>query len=168
MNLRTLPVLLFAFLYVCFLISLFVSVNQLPEQVATHFNFAGEPNGWMSRQAHLWFMGVTGLLLPLLMIGVFAALRRLPVSLINVPHRDYWLAPERQADSFQYMFHHSLWLAAMMVAFLLGLNWLVVVANQRQPAQLSTPLVLTLGGCFLVGVVVWVVGLVRHFHRPPN
>jgi hypothetical protein len=97
---------------------------------------------------------------------VFAALRRLPLSLINIPHRNYWLSAKRQAQTFEYLFHHSLWLAVMMLVFLLGLNWLVVVANQRQPPHLSSPLVWGLASLFLAGVVIWVIRLLRHFHRP--
>lgn len=166
MNSRSLPAILLVLFYILFLASLLVSAGQLPETVATHFDFDGVPNGMMSRSAHLWFMGITGLVFPLVLVGVFALVRRLPVSFIHVPHHDYWLSATRKEQTFQYLFHHSLWLAAMAVAFMLGLNWLVVVANQRQPVHLSTPLVLALGGCFLAGVVIWIVGLLRHFQRP--
>ena len=30
--------------------------DRLPLRIATHFNAAGEPNGWMTRDASLWFM----------------------------------------------------------------------------------------------------------------
>lgn len=30
--------------------------DRLPERVATHFNAAGQPNGWMPREISLWFM----------------------------------------------------------------------------------------------------------------
>lgn len=34
--------------------------DQLPPHMATHFNCAGEPNGWMTREASLWFaLGLT-------------------------------------------------------------------------------------------------------------
>jgi Protein of unknown function (DUF1648) len=38
--------------------------DQLPPQMATHFNANGQPNGWMSRDASLWFaLAITALLL---------------------------------------------------------------------------------------------------------
>ncbi len=30
--------------------------NELPIRIATHFNAAGQPNGWMSRETSLWFI----------------------------------------------------------------------------------------------------------------
>src|SRR5579871_5458397 len=38
--------------------------NQLPVNMATHFNAAGEPNGWMPRLASLYFaLGLTAFML---------------------------------------------------------------------------------------------------------
>jgi len=68
---------------------------RLPERVATHFNGAGEADGWGTRQSLLWgwFFGVV--FGPAIVLGSIAALKYLPARWINVPHRDYWLAPER-------------------------------------------------------------------------
>ena len=30
--------------------------DQLPTTMATHFNAAGQPNGWMQRETSLWFI----------------------------------------------------------------------------------------------------------------
>ena len=45
--------------------------DRLPERVATHFDLAGNPNGWMSRAAAAAFT-------PLLAVGLWAFLRFLP------------------------------------------------------------------------------------------
>ncbi|MGO9126544.1 MAG: DUF1648 domain-containing protein [Terriglobales bacterium] len=38
--------------------------DQLPLRMATHFDIMGQPNGWMSRDASLWFaLGITAFLL---------------------------------------------------------------------------------------------------------
>jgi uncharacterized membrane protein len=63
--------------------------QQLPPQVASHFDARGVPDSWMSRESHLLLMGLMGLGLPLLFVGVFYGVRYLPASLINLPHRDY-------------------------------------------------------------------------------
>lgn len=87
------------------------SGTQLPDRLATHFNGSGEPNGWMSRSASQTFMLVFGFLFPLFIILVCSATRFLPVSLINIPNRQYWLAPERRIEASNYLFRQSLWLA---------------------------------------------------------
>jgi uncharacterized membrane protein len=65
--LRTLraPLLVLGLFYVCFLGCLAASNTQLPGRVATHFDASGQPNGWMSRTAHLRLMIAFGLGFPL-------------------------------------------------------------------------------------------------------
>ena len=90
------PALLLGLLYLCFFGYLVASSSQLSSRVATHFDGHGQPNGWMSRAAHLQFMGVFGLGFPLFVPAIVYASRFLPDRFYNLPHRDYWLAPARQ------------------------------------------------------------------------
>lgn len=69
--------------------------GALPQRVATHFGAGGAANGWMPRNGCTWTMLVVRTVLPLLLFG---ALRQLPMCAeryVNLPHRDYWLAPGR-------------------------------------------------------------------------
>jgi ABC-type Fe3+ transport system permease subunit len=164
-TLRTQAVVL-GLLYLCFLGSLVLAVQQLPDRVASHFNGSGQPDGWMSRSAHLLFMGGFGFAFPLFVVGICFLLRFMPVGGFNLPHRDYWLAPERRTETFAYFFRHSLWFACMAVGFAIGLHLLVIQANAQPQARLSTPMILGLAGCFLAGVAAWVASMVLHFGRP--
>src|SRR2546423_1804970 len=90
-------------------------LRLMPDRVATHFSGAGLPNGWMSRrQLALFDVGLLGFLL-LLLIGLGLLGRFLPPTLINVPHRDYWFAPERRRESADRLFRHVLWLCCLLV-----------------------------------------------------
>ena len=163
MNTRPLRIGLLVLLYVCFGLSLFVSASLLPERVATHFNGAGQPNDWMSRTTHLIFMAAFGLVFPLFLIGVCWAIRFLPASLVNIPHRDYWLADERRAESASYLAWHAVWFGCLAQGFVIGLHWLVVLSNQRQPPSLPIAWVLGVIVPFLLGVAAWVFCLYRRF-----
>ena len=153
-------------LYACFALSLYFSASLLPDRTATHFNGAGQADGWMSRSEHLLFMGAFGLLFPLSMIGIFWSIRFLPKQLVNIPHRDYWLADERRAESTAYLGWHSIWFGALMLTFVIGLHWLIVLSNQLQPASLPFVWLMMVLGPFLLGVAGWVYCLQRHFHPP--
>src|SRR4051812_3401648 len=118
------PAILLAFLYVCFLTYLISSAPQLPDKVATHFGAGGRPDGWMSRTAHLLFMAAFGLAFPFFLVGLFYILRFMPDSSFNLPRRDYWLAPERRAETFAYLLRHSLWFACLAVCLVIGLHFL--------------------------------------------
>ena len=158
--------LLLGFLYLGFIGYVVGSHDQLPERVATHFNAAGEPNGWMSRADQLAFMAGFGMAFPLFMIGICWSVRFLPVWMINLPHKEYWLAKERRAESADYVFRHSIWLGCLGLGFVIGLHWATTFSNQRQPVALPLEWVLSITGLFLVGVGAWVICLYRRFRSP--
>jgi uncharacterized membrane protein len=141
------------------------SAPQLPETLATHFSAHGEPNGWMSRSDNQMFMLIFGLCFPLLIVLLCNATRFLPRGLVNIPHRDYWLAPERRRETSNYLILHSLWLACLAVCFVIGLQFSIVHANNQEPPHLSMPMILAVVVPFLAGTVIWVVILMRHFRR---
>lgn len=160
------PAILLALLYACFLGYWAFSGSQLPERVATHFNGSGQPNGWMSRSANQIFMLVFGFAFPLFIVLLCYATRFLPSGLVNIPHREYWLAPERRQATSGYLVRHSFWFACLAVGFVLGMQCSIVLANRQTPPHLSTALLLAVVGPFLAGTAVWVVVLFRHFRHP--
>jgi len=149
-----------------FLASLIASIALLPDRVATHFDAAGRPNDWMNRTTHLLLMTLLGIVLPGTIIGCTALTRFLPISLINLPHRDYWLAPERREQTVADLYRSSFWMAALCLLFLTGIHLTVVAANRQQPVRLPTVPTLVLVGGFLLGTLLWIAGLIRRFHRP--
>jgi len=153
------------FLVVAFVCLLTATATSLPERVASHFGHNGQPNGWMSRPSYLIFIATFGMGLPAIVIAGFRVLRHLPADLINIPRRDYWLAPERRADTVTALFHRSLWLGCLMIALMLGVHLLVVEANSQVPIRLSTPMILGLIALFLAGIATWMLSLFRHFNR---
>ncbi|MBS0204106.1 MAG: DUF1648 domain-containing protein [Planctomycetes bacterium] len=166
MNRFQLSVLLLVVLFLVFGASMVATAQLLPARVATHFNAAGNPNGWMSRSGHLVFMSVFGVLFPLFMIGICWCTRYLPVSMINIPHRDYWLSTERRQESADFLFRHSIWLGCLGLGFITGLNWVIVFSNQRQPVGLPPTWILSITGLFLAGMGLWIVVLYRRFRSP--
>ena len=164
------PALVLGLLYLCFFSCLAASSSQLPERVAFHFDGTGQPDSWISRTGYLREAALFGLGFPLFVPLMFYVIRFLPNQSLNFPHRDYWLAPGRRAATMAYLLWHSLWFSCMALGFVIGLHALTLRANRLAPAQLSTPLVLALGGCFVAGTAVWVVGMLRYFRRgaPPG
>ena len=149
-----------------FVISLIYAAGELPEHVASHFGFHGEANGWMSKEADLIFMAVIGLGLPSFVIGLCYLTRYLPSWMVNLPHREYWLAPERRSGTAQYLLKHSIWFASLILAFMTWVHLLVVSANKQPSPQLSTSLLLAGLFLFLIGLGIWAWRLLRHFRSP--
>ncbi len=143
------------------------SARELPPGVASHFGAQGQADGWMPRETYLEFMGGIGLLLPLSLLGTGLLIGVMPAGTINLPHRDYWLAPERHRETRGYMARHMAWFACGMTVLFTAINWLVVEGNRSAPPHLTSGIWLLLG-LFLAFVVAWLVVLITHFSRVPR
>lgn len=161
------PVILLCVLSLAFIVLLDWSNRQLPERVATHFAFNGQPNRWSTRSSAVALMAGFGLALPLLMVGFALMTRFLPEGSINIPNREYWLAPENRAGTYTFVSRQMLWLACLLVCFTAGLNWLLVEANLSNPVRMPSDGLALVMGCFLAGLGVWIVTFILHFRRPP-
>lgn len=142
-----------------------LTADWLPARVASHFGANGVANGFMARDVYVAFT-IGMVIVPPVLVGLALALSlsRFP-QLLNLPNRDYWLAPERRAETTEYLNGHSAWLAALLGLFVLGIHLLVVRANQRVPPQLETGPFLALVLAFGAVIVVWIGALARRFRR---
>src|SRR3954471_4379187 len=75
---------------------------RLPAVVAQHFGADGRPNGWAPREAFFAISWVVLLGISALLMLTPRLLRRVPVSMINLPNKRYWLAPERKQESLAF------------------------------------------------------------------
>jgi uncharacterized membrane protein len=142
-----------------------LAANHLPERIATHFGLDGQANGWMTRTAHVRFMLGFGLGLPLFMLALSAIITRLGGAGLNIPNRDYWLAPERRAQTLAFAQRKMVWFASLLVGFFAIINHLTVSANTRAPAALSgTEMWLPIALIF-VAIGIWAALLIRPFRR---
>ena len=87
--------------------------------IASHFNAAGEPNG----QQTIYQFFTTYITIIVLEVALFfgapAALRYIPSQYINLPDRDYWLAPERRAKTLADLNTRFNWLGVATVSLVL-------------------------------------------------
>ncbi len=141
------------------------TIDRLPEVVATHFGTDNRPNGWMTRNGYLLFTFAFGVGVSALVIFFVVFLPRVKPQWTNIPHRDYWLAPERREESLNFLAAHACWLACLVVLLIAGIHSLILVAHQSQPPLLPmTPFLVLLGG-FLAGLGLWTVKIYRRFPK---
>jgi uncharacterized membrane protein len=141
---------------------LWVNYPALPERVATHFGGSGHADGWMSKRAFAQFqLGLTGAVAALL-LGVGWLIQVLPADAINLPRREFWLAPSRRAETiFAVQTELSRFGAALMV-FLLGVQEATIRANINQTFRLGPLFLIGMVG-FLSFTAVWTIGFHRRF-----
>jgi uncharacterized membrane protein len=139
--------------------------QRLPEKVATHFNWQGMPDAWMSKRNAVIVMGGFQLGMPFFLLATTALASWLPSSMVNIPHREYWLHPDRRASSLRYANNSMAWIAVAVSVFGIGVNHLTFIANRRgQPLQTGWFSVLMI--CFLAVVFAIVGTMAIHFRRP--
>lgn len=136
-----------------------------PDLVAIHFNAAGVPDGWASKWMNALFFSGLFLFLNLVYGGLPALIRKIPVSLINVPNREYWFAPERKESAFKIVALFLAELAVFTNLFLAGIQIILFYANKTGRA--ASPLAFYgLMGAMFVFIVFWIIHLIRAFRLP--
>ena len=160
-----------ALLIISFLLTLgqiFILGPNLPDPIASHFDSNGVADGWTSRTGFLVLYGGLQLLGGLMLIAAAKLVWVLPTSLLNIPHKDYWLHEERRDETLRFSSHLLILIAGWTALFLVGVFQLTFQANLANnnvlpfgalPALITTYLIL------LVGVILV---LMRKFHRPPH
>jgi uncharacterized membrane protein len=91
--------LVWVFTLVVLLFQAWSAYDTLPERMPSHFNFQGEADGYSTKSQfyNLWFFALA--LLNILLPSVNLLLKVVPVSMINIPNREYWLkAPDRKQE----------------------------------------------------------------------
>lgn len=77
-----------------------LAYDDLPEQIASNFDLDGKPKEMSSKDSFYFTWFVTILVINAMVLIMKPIFRWVPVSMINVPNREYWLAtPERRAQS---------------------------------------------------------------------
>ena len=162
------PTLAFGLLYAAFLFFLAASRDLLPNPLATHFGSEGQPNGWMSPAQYFIFLS----LLPLGLLAVFGFIsqltRHLPPRFVNIPRRDYWLAPEHRIATSRLLWRYLLSLACIITTFFMALHALTIQANRATPPHLPMGPLLGITIGFLVLLIVWLTILLMRFAEPPG
>jgi uncharacterized membrane protein len=141
------------------------TVSSLPPLVASHFDAAGHPNAHMTRVFYAKFIFAMGIGFPLAMVALLTVIYS-KASDMKLPNRDYWLSPERIAQTRSMLVAHGVWFGCLMVGMVCYVHWLELGAHRSAPPQLSSPRLM--GGLFVfLGVAVgWILALLRAFRRP--
>ena len=139
---------------------------KLPDLLASHFDGAGRPNGWMPKPMFFGFnAGV--MLLMFLIFGVMPRLlRNFPVSLINLPNKDYWLAESRREESFGALAGYLNEIGAASMILILAVTHLAIRANLAR-APLDSRTVWVLLAAFAAVTFIQIARMLLRFGRRP-
>lgn len=143
----------------------FVSSASLPDIAATHFNVRGEPNALASRNSYRAFMAILIVGIPLLIAGLPAVFARRWPQLLNIPHREHWMAPDRVEETLSSLRTRTALLATATIGLQCLVHRLVLSANAADRPELDQQTLLVGLGLFAVFLIGWIVSLYRRFRR---
>jgi uncharacterized membrane protein len=165
MNLRPLPVFFILLLFA--LCQILYYYPHLPVIVASHFGPQGTANGWMPKNVFCGFYAGLLCFIGALFSLLGGTIGRIPEALWNLPHKKYWFAPERKAQTISFV-RNGLRLFGMATMFLMIMIFqLAFQANMSSPPSLPASLVLSVLIPYLVCAAVFIIALFRRFGRIP-
>ena len=135
----------------------------LPDRLASHFGASGIPNGWMTKSQ--FFITFAVILLPALAVEfwVSRSIAKKSDAKLRLPNKEYWLAPERRAETFAYFESFFAWYGCAFLFVEVSAMGLAMRANFDTPPQLPTgPIVSVIAGFILFNIVA-VIAMFRRF-----
>jgi uncharacterized membrane protein len=161
MRSRHTPVIVFTLLCLTIVGLTAYHLPTLPDQVATHFDAGGKANGWSNQAGFIRFVAIVIAIAAALFFGA-TLLVRLPESMINLPNKDHWLAPERRDDTFAFIRDWFRWFAALRLAVGALFVGMALRANLAAPPHLSglAPWILA---AYMLIVIAMVAGALWRF-----
>jgi uncharacterized membrane protein len=159
------PALVLALLYFLFVFYVSISAAYLPDNFATSFNAAGEPECWMSRSSYMLFVLGMGTMGIIVMVAIGFVSRYMPDTCFSVSHREYWLAPERRDETRNYFFGQMIWFACLLTCFFIAVHFSTIHANKIEPVHLPQGEFLAIVGCFVAATLIWSLQMFLHFKR---
>jgi hypothetical protein len=138
---------------------------QLPPEVASEFDFQGRASGWMSKTGLVLVHTGTMLAMAAFPVVFRWLVRVLPLWAIDMPHKEYWLAPERRRQTARLVSPYLAWLFAATALLVTGIFQFTYLANLGLPQAMRRP-PLALLGMYGVFMLVWIVAFYRRFRLP--
>jgi uncharacterized membrane protein len=141
---------------------------RIPELLGSHFSRGGFVNGWQTKAAFFATELAMIILATVVSFGIPRIIAAAPVALINLPHKEYWLAPEQREDTLAYIRVWSAWFGCGLLAFLLFVMELVFRANLHTPPQFNNAAFVPALLVFVAFDTMAVLRLILHFSRTPD
>ena len=138
----------------------------LPDRLASHFGPSGAANGWMTKSQ--FFITYAVVLLPALFVEFWLhrKVANTPEGKLRLPNKEYWLAPERRADTIAYFQSFFAWYGCAFLFIEVFAMGLAMRANLNDPPLLPTGPVVTVLFGFILFNIFAVVAMLRHFSLP--
>ncbi len=138
----------------------------LPNPMAVHFGPTGVADGWGDKDGFFRNMGIVYAFLIILFGALPFLLWRIPAALINLPNKDYWLAPERRENTMDGLAHQMLIMGAITLLLLDGILYLSMQANLSGKSTINPQLLWGMVAGYSAILLIWIITLLARYRLP--
>jgi uncharacterized membrane protein len=163
MNNRKSAIVVFVLLCVACVVHALYYYPRLPAEVAHHFGASGQPDAWGSKMQFLMVYLVTVAVMAASFLGLGLAMPKIPNSIINLPNKDYWLAPERRQQTLDYMLPRLLWFGSITMVLLIDVFQQSFQVHLGEAIRLNH-IWLSLGA-YVAVITVWGIAIYSKFRK---
>lgn len=158
---------------ILFVIALLICIFEIarlwdisPEQMAAHFNAQGLPDRFVSKAEFFWFQIQTLFIVVLVSLPLQVLFLVLPLGVINMPNREYWLAPERKAETLARLGDFGSMLFGVILLLVLAAFEISTYANLQDPIVFNAGLMGMVMASGMVFIILMLIRLVLSFRMP--
>ncbi len=163
-----LPKVVFAVLAVGAAIYFSTYYAQMPDVVASHFNGRGVPNGWQTKPSFFGLLAAVSVLIAIIGFGIPRIIASVPPQLINLPNKQYWLAPEHLAETMAFLNAYFAWFGcAVFLIMILTFDY-AIQSNLHPDHRPDVSRMWYILAGFLVFMAVWLARMFARFSRPQD
>lgn len=163
-----LPKLIFGLIAVCGVIYFSLLYSQLPDTMASHFNASGAATAFMPKSFFFLLIAIVMLATSEPVFLVPKQIAAKPNDKLNLPNKEYWLAPERRAETMQFLGMKMAWFGCALLALLFCGLYNAATANLRPDHTFDSTTFYVELGAFLAFIIVWLIRLTSHFGNVPQ
>lgn len=142
--------------------------NITPEQMAAHFDIQGLPDRFVSKAEFFWFQVQTLLVMILISLPLQLLFLVLPPGLINMPNREYWLAPERRAETVGRLSSFAAMVFGIILLVIQAAFEISAYANLQMPIMFNAHLMSMVMVAAVVLIGLMLIQLVISFRLPAS
>jgi uncharacterized membrane protein len=141
----------------------FLCAPALPERMASHFDLNGAPNAWMRRSSFIAVNLVIAGVLALAFLAIAFLCGSRDESSIELPSKEYWMAPERRRETLDFLSGYFLWFGAGTLLLIFDVFRQAYRVNLGRSPALEHPIASL--AVYAGFVLAWVAGFFRRFAR---
>ena len=142
--------------------------SQLPDVVASHFDGRGMANGWQTKQAFFKLFAAVSALAAVVGFGIPRVIAAVPVELINLPNKRYWLAPEHRVETLEFLKTYFAWFGCAVFLIVILTSDYAIQSNLHPENRPDVSRMWYILASFAGFMIVWTTRMLVKFLRLPQ